>query len=137
MKSENLLTKYGFPGDKIPVTRISALKALECGCGKADCKWCGPILKLMDAVDDYIPTPVRPKDKPFLMPVEDVFSIKGRGTVATGRVERGVVKVGDEVEIVGLHHEPKKTVVTGLEMFHKLLDYAEPGDAVGALLERR
>ncbi len=130
----DLLTKYQFPGDKVPVTRISALKALECGCGKPDCKWCGPILKLVQTVDDYIPTPARPKDKPFLMPVEDVFSIKGRGTVATGRVERGVVKIGDEVEIVGLHHEPKKTVVTGLEMFHKLLDYSEPGDAVGALL---
>ncbi len=130
----DLLTKYQFPGDKVPVTRISALKALECGCGKPDCKWCGPILKLVHTVDDYIPDPVRPKDKPFLMPVEDVFSIKGRGTVATGRVERGLVKIGDEVEIVGLHHEPKKTVVTGLEMFHKLLDYSEPGDAVGALL---
>ncbi len=130
----DLLTKYKFPGDKIPVTRISALKALECGCGKPDCKWCGPILKLVKTVDDYIPDPVRPKDKPFLMPVEDVFSIKGRGTVATGRVERGVVKIGDEVEIVGLHHEAKKTVITGLEMFHKLLDYSEPGDAVGALL---
>src|SRR5271157_4018618 len=91
----DLLTKNGFPGDKVPVTRISALKALECGCGKADCKWCGPILKLVKTVDDYIPTPVRPKDKPFLMPVEDVFSIKGRGTVATGRVERGVVKIGE------------------------------------------
>jgi elongation factor Tu len=129
-----LLTKYKFPGDEIPVTRISALKALECGCGKPDCQWCGPILQLVKTIDDYIPTPVRPKDKPFLMPVEDVFSIKGRGTVATGRVERGQIKVGDEVEIVGLHHEPKKVVVTGLEMFHKLLDYAEPGDAVGALL---
>jgi elongation factor Tu len=130
----DLLTKYGFPGDKVPVTRISALKALECGCGKPDCQWCGPILTLVKTVDDYIPTPVRPKDKPFLMPVEDVFSIKGRGTVATGRVERGVVKIGDEVEIVGLHHEPKKTVVTGLEMFHKILDFSEPGDAVGVLL---
>ena len=129
-----LLSKYGFPGDTIPITRVSALKALECGCGKPDCKWCGQILKLMETVDNYIPDPVRPKDKPFLMPVEDVFSIKGRGTVATGRVERGVVKIGDEVEVVGLHHEPKKTVVTGLEMFHKLLDYSEPGDAVGALL---
>ena len=88
----------------------------------------------MDAVDDYIPTPARPKDLPFLMSIEDVFSIKGRGTVPTGRVERGTVKVGDEIEIVGLHHEPRKTVVTGLEMFHKLLDEAEPGDAVGALL---
>jgi len=134
MELRELLSKYNFPGDDIPVIRVSALKALECGCGKRECEWCGPILKLMDAVDDYIPTPARPKDLPFLMSVEDVFSIKGRGTVPTGRVERGTVKVGDEIEIVGLHHEPRKTVVTGLEMFHKLLDEAEPGDAVGALL---
>jgi elongation factor Tu len=91
-------------------------------------------MKLMDAVDEYIPVPVRAKDQPFLMPVEDVFSIKGRGTVPTGRVERGIVKPGDEVEIVGLHHEPRKVVATSLEMFHKMLDYAEPGDAVGVLL---
>jgi len=129
-----LLSKYNFPGDEIPVIRVSALKALECGCGKRECQWCGPIWKLMDAVDDYIPTPVRPKDQPFLMPVEDVFSIKGRGTVPTGRVERGVIKAGDEVELVGLHHEPRKLVATSLEMFHKILDYAEPGDAVGILL---
>jgi elongation factor Tu len=129
-----LLSKYEFPGDEIPVVRVSALKALECGCGKRECQWCGPILKLMDAVDAYIPVPERPKDMPFLMHVEDVFSIKGRGTVPTGRVERGTVKVGDEVEIVGLHHEPRKVVITGLEMFHKTLDRAEAGDAVGALL---
>jgi len=129
-----LLSKYNFPGDKIPVVRVSALKALECGCGKRDCQWCGPIWKLVDTIDEYIPVPVRPKDKPFLMPVEDVFSIKGRGTVPTGRVERGVIKPGDEIEIVGLHHEPRKTVATSLEMFHKILDYAEPGDAVGCLL---
>jgi len=129
-----LLSKYKFPGDEIPVVRVSALKALECGCGKRECQWCGPIWKLMDAVDDYVPIPVRPKDQPFLMSVEDVFSIKGRGTVPTGRVERGVVKGGDEVEIVGLHHEPRKVVATSLEMFHKILDYAEPGDAVGVLL---
>src|SRR5512136_2772533 len=129
-----LLTKYQFPGDKTPVVRVSASKALECGCGKRDCKWCGPILKLMDAVDDFIPTPVRPKDQPFLMSVEDVFSIKGRGTVPTGRVERGVIHPGDEVEFVGLHHEPKKVIATSLEMFHKTLDYGEPGDAVGILL---
>jgi elongation factor Tu len=129
-----LLSKYNFPGDEIPIVRVSALKALECGCGKPECEWCGPILKLMDEVDEYIPTPVRPKDQPFLMSVEDVFSIKGRGTVPTGRVERGTIKVGQEVEIVGLHHEPHKTVVTGLEMFHKMLDEAEPGDAIGALL---
>ena len=129
-----LLSKYNFPGDKIPVIRVSALKALECGCGKRECQWCGPILKLMDAVDEYIPIPMRPKDQPFLMPVEDVFSIKGRGTVPTGRVERGVIKSGEEVEIVGLHHEPRKVVATSLEMFHKILDQAEPGDAVGLLL---
>lgn len=134
MELRDLLTKYQFPGDKIPIVRVSALKALECGCGKPDCQWCGPILKLMDSVDDYIPTPVRPKDQPFLMSIEDVFSIKGRGTVPTGRVERGVIRGGDEVEIVGLHHEPKKVVATSLEMFHKILDYAEPGDAVGILL---
>jgi len=129
-----LLSKYKFPGDEIPVVRVSALKALECGCGKRECQWCGPILKLMDAVDEYIPVPARPKDQPFLMSVEDVFSIKGRGTVPTGRVERGTVKGGDEIEIVGLHHEPRKVVATSLEMFHKTLDYAEPGDAVGVLL---
>jgi elongation factor Tu len=129
-----LLSKYNFPGDEIPVIRVSALKALECGCGKRECRWCSDIWKLLAAIDDYIPTPVRPKDQPFLMPVEDVFSIKGRGTVPTGRVERGVVKPGDEVELVGLHHEPRKIVATSLEMFHKTLDYAEPGDAVGILL---
>ncbi len=130
----DLLNKYQFPGDKTPVIRVSALKALECGCGKKECKWCGQVWKVIDAIDTFIPTPVRPKDQPFLMAVEDVFSIKGRGTVVTGRVERGTVKAGDEVEIVGLHHEPKKTVVTSLEMFHKTLDYSEPGDAVGLLL---
>ena len=134
LEVRELLSKYEFPGDEIPVIRVSALKALECGCGKPECEWCGPILKLMDAVDEYIPVPVRPKDQPFLMSVEDVFSIKGRGTVPTGRVERGVIKSGDEIEIVGLHHEPRKTVITSLEMFHKILDYAEAGDAVGCLL---
>jgi elongation factor Tu len=134
LEVRELLTKYQFPGDKTPVVRVSATKALECGCGKRDCKWCGPILKLMDAVDDFIPTPVRAKDQPFLMPVEDVFSIKGRGTVPTGRVERGVIKAGDEVELVGLRHEPRKTVATSLEMFHKIMDYAEPGEAIGVLL---
>jgi elongation factor Tu len=134
MEVRELLSKYNFPGDDIPVVRISALKALDCGCGKRDCPWCGGILKLMDAVDDYIPTPERPKDLPFLMSVEDVFSIKGRGTVPTGRVERGTIKGGDDVEIVGLRHEAKKVVATSLEMFHKILDYAEPGDAVGVLL---
>ena len=134
MEVRELLSKYQYPGDKVPVVRVSALKALECGCGKRECQWCGQILKLMDAVDEYVPIPPRPKDKPFLMSVEDVFSIKGRGTVPTGRVERGTIKGGDEVEIVGLHHEPKKVVATSLEMFHKILDYAEPGDAVGVLL---
>jgi elongation factor Tu len=134
MEMRELLTKYGFPGDKTPIVKVSATKVLECGCGKRDCQWCGSIWKLMDAVDEFIPIPVRPKDQPFLMSVEDVFSIKGRGTVPTGRVERGVIKPGDEVEIVGLHHEPKRTVATSLEMFHKMLDYAEPGDAVGILL---
>jgi elongation factor Tu len=134
LEVRELLSKYKFPGDEVPVIRVSALKALECACGKRECQWCGPILKLMDAVDDYIPLPVRPRDKPFLMQIEDVFSIKGRGTVATGRVERGVINPGDEVEIVGLHHEPRKIVATSLEMFHKVLDFAEPGDAVGALL---
>jgi len=134
MEVRELLSKYKFPGDDIPVVRVSALKALECGCGKRECQWCGPIWQLMDAVDNYIPTPARARDLPFLMPVEDVFSIKGRGTVPTGRVERGVIKPGDEIEIVGLHHEPRKTVATSLEMFHKLLDEAEPGDAVGILI---
>ena len=129
-----LLTKYHFPGDKAPVVRVSATKALECGCGKRDCQWCGQIWKLMDAVDSYIPTPVRPMDQPFLMSVEDVFSIKGRGTVPTGRVDRGVIKPGQEVELIGLHHEPKKVIATSLEMFHKTLDDGEPGDAVGILL---
>jgi elongation factor Tu len=129
-----LLTKYEFPGDKTPIVKVSALKALECGCGKRECQWCGPILQLMDAVDSFIPTPQRLTDQPFLMHIEDVFSIKGRGTVPTGRVERGKVKVGEEVDIVGLHHEPRRVVVTGLEMFHKMLDQAEAGDAIGALL---
>jgi len=129
-----LLSKQQFPGEKTPVIRLSASKALECGCGKRECKWCGAIWKLMDAVDEYIPTPVRPVDQPFLMSVEDVFSIKGRGTVPTGRVERGIIKPGQEVELVGLHHEPKKVIATSLEMFHKMLDDAEPGDAVGILL---
>ncbi len=134
MEMRELLNKYNFPGDEVPIVRVSALKVLECGCGKRECQWCGGIWKLMDAIDSYIPIPPRPKDKPFLMPVEDVFSIKGRGTVPTGRVERGVVKAGDEVEVVGLHHDITKVIVTSLEMFHKILDDAEPGDAVGCLL---
>jgi elongation factor Tu len=130
---EELLPKYGFPGDKTPIIRVSALKALECGCGKRDCQWCSKIWQLMDAVDSYIPMPKRAADKPFLMSLEDVFAIKGRGTVATGRIERGVIKVGQEVEIVGLK-ETRKTVVTGVEMFHKTLEEGQAGDAVGCLL---
>ena len=134
MEVRDLLSKYEFPGDEIPVVRGSGLKALECGCGSRDCEWCGKIWELMDAVDSYLPDPQRDLDKPFLMPVEDVFTITGRGTVATGRVERGTVKVGDEVQIVGLRDEIKKTVVTGVEMFRKILDLAEAGDNVGLLL---
>ncbi|MFC1950879.1 elongation factor Tu [Chloroflexota bacterium] len=130
---EELFPKYDFPGDEIPIIRISALKVLECGCGSRECQWCGAVWQLMDALDNYIPEPERPKDKPFLMPVEDVFSIKGRGTVVTGRVERGMIKSGDEIEIVGLK-DTRKVVVTGLEMFHKTLTEALPGDAAGCLL---
>jgi len=134
MEVRELLTSYKFPGDDVPFVVGSALKAVECGCGKRDCEWCGKIWNLMDAVDSYIPTPERATDKPFLMPVEDVFTITGRGTVATGRVERGMIKVADEVEIVGLMEKPRKVVVTGVEMFRKLLDSAMAGDNVGVLL---
>lgn len=134
MEVRELLSSYEFPGDDIPVVAGSAVKALECGCGKRECEWCGKILELMDRVDEYIPTPERDTDKTFLMPVEDVFTITGRGTVATGRVERGVVKVGDTVEIVGMAEKAKSTVVTGVEMFRKLLDQAVAGDNIGALL---
>ena len=130
----DLLNQYEFPGDEIPIIKGSGLKALECGCGSRDCQWCSKIWDLMDAVDKYIPTPQRAVDKPFLMPVEDVFTITGRGTVATGRVERGTIKVGEEVHIIGLQEEVRKTVVTGVEMFRKLLDQAEAGDNVGLLL---
>ncbi|EAD7198065.1 elongation factor Tu [Listeria monocytogenes] len=129
MEIRDLLTEYEFPGDDIPVIKGSALKALQ---GEAD--WEAKIDELMEAVDSYIPTPERDTDKPFMMPVEDVFSITGRGTVATGRVERGQVKVGDEVEVIGIEEESKKVVVTGVEMFRKLLDCAEAGDNIGALL---
>ncbi|MCD8501835.1 MAG: elongation factor Tu [Bacillaceae bacterium] len=129
MEVRDLLTEYDFPGDDIPVIKGSALKALE-----GDAEWEAKIFELMDAVDSYIPTPPRDTEKPFMMPVEDVFSITGRGTVATGRVERGQVKVGDVVEILGLEEESKSTTVTGVEMFRKLLDYAEAGDNIGALL---
>ncbi|MGG3737157.1 elongation factor Tu [Aeribacillus pallidus] len=129
MEVRDLLSEYDFPGDEVPVIKGSALKALE-----GDAEWEEKIIELMNAVDEYIPTPERDTDKPFMMPVEDVFSITGRGTVATGRVERGILKVGDEVEIIGLQDEPTKTTVTGVEMFRKLLDQAEAGDNIGALL---
>ncbi|MBC6970978.1 elongation factor Tu [Bacillus sp. Xin] len=129
MEVRDLLSEYGFPGDDIPVIKGSALKALQ-----GDAEWEAKIVELMAEVDAYIPTPERETDKPFLMPVEDVFSITGRGTVATGRVERGVVKVGDVVEIIGLAEEAASTTVTGVEMFRKLLDQAEAGDNIGALL---
>ncbi|QGG53647.1 elongation factor Tu [Lysinibacillus pakistanensis] len=129
MEIRDLLSEYEFPGDDIPVIKGSALKALE-----GEPEWEEKIVELMDAVDSYIPTPERQTDKPFMMPVEDVFSITGRGTVATGRVERGQVKVGDVIEIVGIAEEAKSTTVTGVEMFRKLLDYAEAGDNIGALL---
>ncbi|HEY2524064.1 MAG TPA: elongation factor Tu [Candidatus Binataceae bacterium] len=133
LEVRDLLKKYEFPGDDIPVIRGSALKALNCGCGKDDCANCKPILDLMAAVDSYIPQPKREIDKPFLMPVEDVFSISGRGTVVTGRVERGKIKVGEEVEIVGFR-DTSKTVVTGVEMFRKILDECQAGDNIGVLL---
>jgi elongation factor Tu len=133
LEVRELLSGYDFPGESTPVIRGSALKALECGCGKADCQWCSGIWKLMDAVDTYIPEPVRDVDKPFLMPIEDVFSISGRGTVVTGRVERGVIKVGEEVEVVGIR-PTMKTVCTGVEMFRKTLDQGQAGDNIGVLL---
>ena len=129
LEVQELLSKYEFPGDDIPIVRVSALKALE---GDAD--WTPKILELMEAVDSYIPEPVRESDKPFLMPIEDVFTITGRGTVVTGRVEQGKIEVGNEIEIVGIHEKVAKTVVTGLEMFQKSLDYAQAGDNAGALL---
>ncbi len=134
MEIREMLNEYEFPGDDVPVIRGSALMALECASNDINAPEYAPIVELMNAVDEYIPTPERKSDLPFIMPVEDVFSITGRGTVATGRVERGVVKMGEEVEIVGLMDAPKKTVVTGIEMFRKLLDYAEAGDNIGTLL---
>ena len=137
MEIRELLNEYDFPGDEIPIIKGSALKALEAltaGGNAKDLPECQCIFELMDAVDSYIPDPERDTDKPFLMPVEDVFSITGRGTVATGRVERGIVKMSDQVEIVGLSDEKRTTVVTGVEMFRKLLDFAEAGDNVGLLL---
>jgi elongation factor Tu len=133
MELRELLTKNGFPGETTPIVRGSALKALECGCGKKGCEWCGPIMELMEQVDGFIPAPVRDTEKSFLMPIEDVFSISGRGTVVTGRIERGIVKVSDEVEIVGIR-PIQKTVCTGVEMFRKLLDEGQAGDNVGLLL---
>ena len=134
MEVRELLSEYEFPGEEIPVIKGSALKAQQCACGKEDCPWCKGILELLQAVDDYIPTPKREVDKPFLLSVEDVFSITGRGTVATGRLERGVVKVGDPAEIVGLAPKVLKTVITGIEMFRKTMDQAEAGDNIGLLL---
>jgi elongation factor Tu len=133
LELRELLTEYEFPGEEIPIIKGSALKAGECGCGKEDCEVCKPVLELMDAVDSYIPEPKREIDKPFLMPIEDVFSISGRGTVVTGRVEQGKLKMGEEVEIVGIR-DTQKTVCTGVEMFNKTLDYGEAGDNVGVLL---
>ena len=133
LEMRELLTEYGFPGDDVPIVRVSALNALEADDTSRDSEWGSGIWELMDAVDSYIPIPDRPRDQPFLMPVEDVFSIKGRGTVVTGRVEQGVIKVGDMVDVVGFK-ETSQTVVTGIEMFYKMLDEAEPGDAVGLLL---
>jgi elongation factor Tu len=129
MEVRELLTKYEFPGDDIPIVQVSALKALE-----GDEQWVTKILELMEAVDSYIPEPERDVDKPFLMPIEDVFTITGRGTVVTGRIEQGQIKSGDEIEIVGIHPKTEKTVVTGLEMFNKTLDFAQAGDNAGALL---
>jgi elongation factor Tu len=133
LELRELLSKYEFPGEEIPIVRGSALKAMQHGCGDEKCESCGSIFQLMKAVDDYVPEPKRDVDKPFLMPIEDVFSISGRGTVVTGRVERGMVKVGDEVEIVGI--KPTfKTVCTGVEMFRKILDQGQAGDNIGVLL---
>ena len=134
LELRELLTSYGFPGDKTPIVRGSAVKALESPSTDPNAPEYKCILDLMDIVDSYIPTPVRVKDKPFMMPVEDVFSIKGRGTVATGRIDRGIVKVGEPLEIVGLQEESISSVCTGVEMFHKLLDQGEAGDNVGILL---
>ncbi len=133
LELRELLTSYEFPGDKIPIIKGSALKALECGDGKPDCPHCKSIFELLDACDSYIPEPVRDTDKPFLMPIEDVFSISGRGTVVTGRVERGIVKPSDEVEIIGFR-ATQKTVATSVEMFRKILDQGQAGDNIGVLL---
>jgi elongation factor Tu len=134
LELRELLTSYKFPGESTPIVRGSALKALESTSVDPAAPEYGPIVELMKVVDDYIPTPIRETDKPFLMPIEDVFSIKGRGTVVTGRVERGTVKIGEGLEIIGLREESMNTVCTGVEMFHKLLDAGQAGDNVGVLL---
>ncbi len=134
LEVRELLSEYEFPGDDIPVVIGSALQALNCACGKAECDKCGSIKELLKRVDEYIPTPKRDIEKPFLMAIEDIFSITGRGTVGTGRIERGKVKVGDEVELIGMKEDIRKTVVTGIEMFRKLLDEGQAGDNVGLLL---
>ena len=134
MEVRDLLSEYGFPGDEVPIVKGSSLKVLESTSTDPNDPVYAPMKELMNAIDTYIPTPERPIDQPFLMPVEDVFTITGRGTVATGRVERGQVKLQDEVEIIGLTTERRKTVVTGVEMFRKLLDQAEAGDNIGVLL---
>jgi len=136
METRELLTKYGFPGNEVPVIRGSALKALEAegDISRGKNPWTDKIWALMDAVDEYIPTPERDIDKPFLMPIEDIFSITGRGTVVTGRVERGIIRTGDSVEIIGLSFETKKTVATSIEMFRKILDEGQAGDNIGVLL---
>ena len=134
LEVRELLSQYQFPGDDIPIIRVSALTAVESASTDPDAPEYKAIQDLMQAVDDYVPIPTRPSELPFLMPIEDIFGIKGRGTVLTGRIERGTLKSGEEVEIVGLHHEPRKTVATGVEMFHKTLEAGEPGDAVGVLV---
>ena len=133
LEVRDLLTEYEFKGDEVALIKGSALKALGCGCGKEECEWCGSIRELLNEVDEKIPLPERDVEKPFLMAIEDIFSITGRGTVGTGRIERGVVKVGEEVELVGIN-DTRKTVVTGVEMFRKLLDEGQAGDNVGILL---
>ena len=134
LEVRELLSNYEFPGDEIPLVAGSALQCIQCGCGKEDCPKCKPILDLLKAVDDYIPIPVRDVDKPFLLAIEDIFTITGRGTVVTGRMERGKINIGDAVEIVGMLTETKKTVATGLEMFRKTLDQSQAGDNIGVLL---
>jgi elongation factor Tu len=134
LEIRELLSNYEFPGDEIPVVAGSALQCLSCLCGKEDCPKCGPIVKLLDAIDDYIPVPAREVDKPFLLAIEDIFSITGRGTVVTGRVERGKISLGDPIEIVGMTEKTRKAVATGVEMFRKTLDEAQAGDNIGVLL---